>query len=113
MHMLKMFYQFPEDAVVEVPISFLEDMSKGALQTPQVASNNDAAGAIQIGGEMMVYGNIGLQLNRTFLLSAVQQLPAVSGLISMYYYAGAVCMRCVYMCTACMDRFVHVCMYTL
>ena len=88
-------------------------MSKGALQTPQVASNNDAAGAIQIGGEMMMYGNIGLQLNRTFLLSAVQQLPAVSGLISMYYYAGAVCMRCVYMCTACMDRFVHVCMYTL
>lgn len=82
-------------------------MSIEALQTPQVASNNDTAGAIQIAGEVMMYDNIGLQLNRTFLQSDIQQLPTVSGLIIMYYTidAGAVCMRCVYMCTACVNGF--------
>ena len=72
--------------------SVQENMSIEVVQTPQVASNNDAAGAIQIAGNMVKYDNIRLQLKHTHLQSAVQQHPAVSGLIIMCYSICRCCM---------------------
>ena len=71
-----------------------EDMSHGILQSPQVASSHDEAGAIQIAGTVVKYDNVRLQLNPTLLQSAVQQHPAVSDLIVMLLCSCCKCLRC-------------------
>ena len=57
-----------------------EDLRNEVLQSPQVASNDDAVGAIHIAGTVVKYDNFRLKQNPTFLQSAVQQHPAVSDL---------------------------------
>lgn len=68
-------------------------MSNEALQTPQVASTDDAAGAIQIAGTVMMYDNGRLEQNRTLLQIAVEQHTAVSDLNVMLLCR---CSRCMY-----------------
>lgn len=80
---VSMFYLIPEDAVAGVT-------SNEVLQSPQVASTNDAIGAVQLAGRVVMYDNIRLKLDRTRWQSAVEQHPAVSDII-IHCHAGAAC----------------------
>lgn len=51
------------------------------MQSHQVASDGDIAGAIQIAGEVVKYDNIEFQLNRIRLQSGLQPCPAVSDFV--------------------------------
>lgn len=81
-----------------------EDTSNEFLRSPQVASTDDAAGAVQVAGTVVKYDNVRLQLNPTLLQSTVHQHPAVSDVIAvrMSSNTGAARATHVYMCKACM-----------
>lgn len=71
-------------------------MSNEALQTPQVASTDHAAGAIQVAGTVMMYDNVRLERNRTLLQIAVEQHTAVSDLNVMLLCRCSRCIRGTY-----------------
>ena len=76
-----------------------DDVSNEVLQSPQVASTNDEAEAIQVLGAVLKYDNVRLRLNPSLMHYDVQRSPAVSDLV-MSSDTGTVCvmqaMRCVY-----------------
>lgn len=69
-----MFCWIPEGAAAEKPVSAPADLSDEPLQSPQVASDHEIAGAVQIAGKVVKYDNIGFQLNHPHLQNDVQQL---------------------------------------
>lgn len=75
----------PEWAVAEATDTVPADLSNGPLQSPQVASDDNTAGAIQIAGEVVKYDNVGFQLNRNHWQSGFQQHSAVSDFVTLKY----------------------------
>lgn len=60
------------------------------MQCPQVASTNDAVGAVQFAGTVIKYDSVRLKRDCTRWQSALEEHPAVSDLI-IRYHAGAAC----------------------